>query len=113
MDLPGASWINLALQIPLALVIVFLTIQFLRHLREESKAHRDWIARESEISREFIRTQNDSHNQALARLAEEQKAVRLETIRELASLTDKIDRFLEKIILWDRIIQEKPSLRRP
>jgi hypothetical protein len=58
MDL-GNSWVNLALQIPLALVIVFLVVKFLEHLKEVNKATLAFMTEQAQINREFLGSQRE------------------------------------------------------
>lgn len=120
MDLPQASWTNLALQIPLALVIVVLMIYVLRHLKETNKDNTETIQKitasmlsfmtqQSEINREFLRFQQEMHNQGLARLAEEIKQDKIETVKEVAALTQRVDGVIDKAIFIERLYQDRKS----
>lgn len=96
MELPANSWVNLALQIPLALVIVFLVIRFLSHLEKQNKEMFSFLA-----------TQQDKHDMALGRLAEEIKNTKTDTVRELANLTQRVDGVIDKAIMLERLLPEK------
>lgn len=93
MDLPSNSWVNLALQVPLALVIVFLVIRFLVHLEKQNQAMFTFLA-----------SQQDKHDVALGRLAEEIKSNKTDTIRELANLTQRVDSVVDKAIMMERLL---------
>lgn len=95
MELPAGSWVNIALQIPLALVIVFLVIRFLQHLEKLTAA---MFA--------FLEYQQAKHGEALSRLAEELKNNRTEMVRELANLTQRVDGVIDKAIMLERLLPE-------
>lgn len=116
-ELPAASWVNLALQIPLALVIVFLVIRFLLFLKDMFASFLASLARQDELNREFIREQQKLNmdwidrmqvntNTALGRLAEEIKANKSETIREVVALTQRVDGVIDKAIMLERLLPE-------
>lgn len=107
MDLPATSWVNLALQIPLALVIVVLVIYFLRHLEKMTTIFVDFMKQQSDVNRAFISTQQDAHNQSTERLAEEIKNNKTDTIKELANLTQRVDSVIDKAMIYDRLIEKK------
>lgn len=100
MELPANSWVNLALQVPLALVIVFLVIRFLAHLEKNNKAMFD-----------FLSDQQVKHNDALGRLAEEIKQNRTDTVRELANLTQRVDSVIDKAIMLERLLPEQRKIK--
>lgn len=87
------STINLLLQIPLAGVVVFVVLVFLRHQEKSSTEMLGFMAEQSKINREFLSAQREQNNTALARLAEEQKETRI----QMAMLTDTIDRLIGRI----------------
>lgn len=68
--------INLLLQIPLAGVVVFVVVVFLRHLRETTAQMIAFMSHEAETNRLFLSTQREQMNQALGRMAEEIKLLR-------------------------------------
>lgn len=109
MDLPAASWINLALQIPLALVIVFLTIRFLNHLKETTQQMLEFLKQQSDINRSFLESQQKQHNEAISRLAEEIKGNKVDTVRELAALTQRVDAVIDKAIMLERLLPDTPK----
>lgn len=96
MDLPATSWLNLALQIPLALVIVFLVVKFLQHLEKLTTAMFS-----------FLENQQVKQSESLGRLAEEIKSNRTDTVRELANLTQRVDGVIDKAIMLERLLPEK------
>ena len=69
---------NLLIQIPLAGIVLFLTLQFLKHLEVLNKSTLDFLSKQSEINREFIAMQRTQMNESLGRLAEEIKSLRIE-----------------------------------
>lgn len=109
MDLPASSWVNLALQIPLALVIVVLVVYFLRHLEKITQAFLDAQTQQSERNREFIRMQQDAHNASIARLAEEIKGSKVEVVKEVANLTQRVDGVIDKAIMLERLLPPGPK----
>ena len=111
MDLPTASWVNLALQIPLALVIVVLVVYFLRHLEKITTSFLSSLESQSNVNREFIKTQQDAHNQSVARLAEEIKNQRVDTVKELSALTQRVDSVIDKAIMLERLLPKEPERR--
>lgn len=104
MDLPATSWVNLALQIPLALVIVVLVVYFLKHLEKVVTSFLVSMEKQSEANRIFMQTQQDAHNVSIARLAEEIKGQRVDTIRELANLTQRVDGVIDKAVMLERLL---------
>lgn len=69
--------VNLLIQIPLAGVIVFMTLQFLKHLETLNRNTLDFLAQQAQINREFLATQRIQTNESLGRLAEEIKTLRI------------------------------------
>lgn len=117
MDLPTASWVNMALQIPLALVIVFLVIRFLMFikdmftaflaaLKEQDELNRNFIREQQKLSMDFLDRTQIGTNAALARLAEEIKSNKTETIREVVSLTQRVDGVIDKAIMLERLLPD-------
>lgn len=106
MDLPANSWQQLALQIPLALVIVVLTIYFLRHLKDSTKDMLAFMEKQLDLNRQFLDTQQVQNREAIGRLAEEIKNNKTETIREVANLTARVDGVIDKAIILERLLPE-------
>jgi hypothetical protein len=106
MDLPGASWVQLALQIPLALVIVFLTIYFLKHLEKANQAMLDFMKSQAGVNQEFLKQAQLAHNESISRLAEEIKNSKVETLRELSNLTQRVDGVIDKAIMLERLLPD-------
>lgn len=88
------NWISLLIQIPLAGLVVFLTIRFLEHLKQIQDQYQTTIkemhketltfaADQANVNREFLKVQREQMNESIARLAEELKTTRLEVIREI------------------------------
>jgi len=101
MELPATSWVNLALQIPLALVIVFLVIRFLAHLEKLT-----------DVMFKFLDVQQEKQSEALARLAEEIKTNRVDTVKEVANLTQRVDAVIDKAITLQNIFAQQDNKRR-
>lgn len=107
MDLPTVSWQTLAWQIPLALVIVVLVIYFLKHLEKNTKEMLDFLREQSNLNRDFLKQQNEQHNLSIGRLAEEIKNDKIETVKEIAALTQRVDSVIDKAIMLERLLPEK------
>lgn len=118
MELPAVSWVNLALQIPLALVIVVLVVYFLRYLEKMAENVLRFLEREAQTNREFLKTQQESHSASIARLAEEIKtnnierareavASRAEILREVSELTKRVDGVIDKAIMLERLLPDE------
>lgn len=70
------SAINLLLQIPLAGVVAFVVIVFLKHLKETTTQMIEFMSQQAETNRLFLATQREQMNQAISRMAEELKMMR-------------------------------------
>lgn len=103
MDLPASSWQWLALQIPLALVIVFLTVYFLRHLKESTKDMLDFMRGQSETTQKFLEVQQLANRESLGRLAEEIKSNKVDTLKEVSQLTQRVDSVIDKALILERL----------
>lgn len=68
--------VNLLLQIPLAGVVVFVVVLFLRHLKETNSQMINFIGQQSEVNRQFLQTQREQTNAAIGRMADEIKLMR-------------------------------------
>lgn len=68
--------INLLLQIPLAGVVVFVVVVFLKYLKDMTTQLIEFMAQQAETNRQFLATQREQMNQAIARMAEELKLLR-------------------------------------
>lgn len=71
-----SSTINLLLQIPLAGVVVFVVVVFLKHLRETQSQMITFMSQQAETNRQFLATQREQMNAAIGRMAEELKLMR-------------------------------------
>jgi len=94
-ELPAASWVNLALQIPLALVLVYVVVRFLMFLDKLMGS-----------MFEFLDKQQIKHSEALGRLAEEIKQNRTDTLKEVSALTQRVDSVIDKAIMLERLLPE-------
>ena len=86
--------INLLLQIPLAGVVVVVVILFLRYLEKMTNQMIAFMQQQADTNREFLKTQREQTNEALGRLAEEQKTLAKslsEMVGVVAHVTAKID----------------------
>ena len=72
------SIVNLLVQIPLAGIIVFLTMKFLEHLRDLNTNLFEFLSKEAETNRQFLKTQREQMNESVGRLAEEIKTLRVQ-----------------------------------
>jgi hypothetical protein len=91
------QWVNLLLQIPLAGIVVFLTVRFLSHLQEVHKDTLRFIADQSQVNRDFLLAQRTQMNLSIDRLSKEINENKVEVIKEVAALTGIIDRIVEKL----------------
>lgn len=86
-----SSTLNLLLQIPLAGVVVFVVVVFLKHLRETQTQMITFMSQQAETNRQFLATQREQMNAAIARMAEELKLMR-ENFAEYRGVTRKHNR---------------------
>jgi uncharacterized membrane-anchored protein YhcB (DUF1043 family) len=86
-----SSTLNLLLQIPLAGVVVFVVVVFLKHLRETQTQMITFMSQQAETNRQFLATQREQMNAAIARMAEELKLMR-ENFAEYRGVTRKRNR---------------------
>lgn len=84
------STINLLLQIPLAGVVVFVVVLFLRFLEKNTQQMITFMQQQSDTNREFLKTQREQTNSAISRLAEEQKEMR-EQVAVLANILSHLE----------------------
>lgn len=82
--------INLLLQIPLAGVVVFVVVLFLRFLEKNTQQMITFMQQQSDTNREFLKTQREQTNSAISRLAEEQKEMR-EQVAVLANILSHLE----------------------
>ena len=80
--------INLLIQIPLAGVVVVVVVLFQKSQERQTQQMISFMQQQAETNREFLRTQREQTNAAIARLAEEQK----DTREELAKITTVMSR---------------------
>lgn len=73
--------LNLLLQIPLAGVVVFVVVLFLRHLKDYNTQIISYLNAQDNVTRDFLREQRAQSNEAVARLAEEIKQIGQEVAR--------------------------------
>lgn len=85
------SAINLLLQIPLAGVVVFVVVLFLRFLEKNTQQMITFMQQQSDTNREFLKTQREQTNIAIGRLAEEQKEMR-EQMAVLANVMNELSK---------------------
>jgi len=99
MTLDQPSWVNLALQIPLALVIVFVLVKFLEFTIRIINLFLDYLREQRQLER-------DQMSDAIGRLAEEIKNSNTNIIRssiqEVAQLTEKVDGTISRIKFFER-----------
>lgn len=86
-----SSTLNLLLQIPLAGVVVFVVVVFLKHLRETQTQMITFMSQQAETNRQFLATQREQMNAAIGRMAEELKMMR-ENFAEYRGVTRKRNR---------------------
>ena len=88
------STVNLLLQIPLAGVVVVVVILFLKYLEKMTNQMIGFMQQQADTNREFLKSQREQTNQALGRLAEEQKtlaATLSEMVGVVAHVTARFD----------------------
>lgn len=85
--------INLLLQIPLAGVVVVVVVLFLRYLEKNTNQMVDFMKQQADTNREFLKSQREQTNEAIGRLAEEQKSMR----EELAKISVVMDGLLNYV----------------
>jgi len=88
------STVNLLLQIPLAGVVVVVVILFLRYLEKMTNQMITFMQQQADTNREFLKTQREQTNEALGRLAEEQKTLAAslsQMVGVIAHVTAKFD----------------------
>ena len=85
--------LNLLLQIPLAGVVVVVVVLFLRFLEKNTNQMITFMQQQADTNREFLKTQREQTNQAISRLAEEQKEMR----EEMARIGVVLDRVTDKL----------------
>lgn len=105
MELGASSWEWMAVQVPLALLLAILTVYFLKHLKETTKDMLDFMQMQSQSNQKFLEVQQDRNRESLGRLAEEIKANRTDTVKELANLTQRVDGVLDKAMILERLSQ--------
>lgn len=111
MDLPATSWQWLAWQIPLALVIVFLTVYFLRHLKESTKDMLDFMRSQSDVTQKFLEAQQQANRESLGRMADEIKGNKVEMLKELSQLTQRVDSVIDKALILERLTTTETARR--
>lgn len=107
INIDTPTWVSLALQIPLALVIVFLVIRFLDHMKTIHESTLKFIGEQAQVNREFLGAQREQMNQSITRLAEEIKTNKMDTVKEIATLTTTVDRSIDRLMELDTRIKEK------
>lgn len=95
--IPPNSWLNLVLQIPLAVVIVFLVIRFLAFVKEVITQFLEFQSAQQKMNREQM-------SESLARLAEEIKSSKTDTIKEVSELTRRVDGVIDKALFLERLL---------
>lgn len=107
INIDTPTWVSLALQIPLALVIVFLVIRFLDHMKQIHESTLKFIEAQATVNREFLGTQRQQMNEAITRLAEEIKTSKIDTVKEVSTLTTQVDHTLERLLEFDNRLRER------
>lgn len=107
INIDTPTWVSLALQIPLALVIVFLVIRFLDHMKTIHTSTLTFIMEQAQVNREFLSAQREQMNAAVTRLAEEIKSNKLDTVKEIATLTTQVDHTLERLLEFDNRLRDR------
>lgn len=77
-NLMSETTINLLLQIPLAGIVVFVVVVFLKHLRDTMTQMITFIGQQAETNRQFLATQREQMNASIGRMADEIRNMRIE-----------------------------------
>ena len=107
LALPDIIW-----QLPVAAILVFVVLKFLSHMERSETLHNntikemnqtnvlsikemhketlEFIARESETNRLFLKTQREHMNDALGRLAEEIKSTHVSNVTEQIKVSGEL-----------------------
>lgn len=96
MDIGSASWVNLALQIPLALVIVFLVIRFLAFVKELVKEFLDYLKEQRQLDRQQM-------SESINRLSDNIHEKSMDELKEIAALTRQVDSVVDKVMIVERM----------
>lgn len=103
MEIGNTSWEWVAGQIPLALLLAILTIYFLRHLKDTQKDMLDFMKSQADQNQKWYEAQQSQNRESLGRLAEEIKSNKVETMKELVNLTQRVDGVLDKAMIFERL----------
>lgn len=90
--LMDSSSLNLLLQIPLAGVVVFVVVVFLKHLKETQTQMINFIGQQAETNRQFLATQREQMNAAIGRMAVEINGLREDLAEVRGAKTAKRNR---------------------
>jgi hypothetical protein len=94
VDFSQPSWVNLALQVPLALVIVYLTIKYLDHDLKKTEMFLSHLKEQRQLDR-------DQLSASLNRLTDEIKnnntSIIKSSVQEVAQLVERVDNVIEKV----------------
>lgn len=107
MEISSNAWNILATQAPFAAIIAALFIYVLKHLERNNDKTIEFLSKQAELNRLFLQNQQDQHSSSTARLAEEIKGNRADAIKELANLTERIDKVIDKLLLFDQVNRRK------
>jgi uncharacterized protein YlxP (DUF503 family) len=121
-EMPANAWIYLVLQIPLSLVVVYVVIyclkfidrtvqSFLTAITKMTENNQSFVREQQQLNRDFLQSQQEQHNASIARIAEEVKANKMETIKEVANLTQRVDNVLEKTMYYINAFPNKTTKR--
>ena len=83
------STLNLLLQIPLAGVVVVVVMLFLKYVEKMTNQMITFMQQQADTNREFLKTQREQTNEAIGRLAEEQKTI-IATLSEMVGVVSHI-----------------------
>lgn len=101
MDNLGApTWVVVAFQIPIALVMIFFIIRVLAFIEKIISNFLTYLEGQRELDRQQLK-------ESLGRLADEISKTNVDSIKELASLTQRVDSVIDKTVLLDSILTGK------
>lgn len=116
------DWSQVVTQIPLVIVIAYLFVRVLMFVKEMmdvikamnsensqtikqiNESTLNHLTTQAAITQKFLEGQQASMAQVIARLAEELKDNKTDTIKELAALTQRIDGVIDKAIMLERLL---------
>jgi hypothetical protein len=63
----------------------------------------DFMQKQTDANQRFIETQQEQNRDAIGRLAEEIKNIKVESVKELSQLVLRVDSVIDKATIFDRL----------